>query len=127
MEDRNGNLKKEEKEKEKIIHEYYTNTFTLVKNSPKCSFTFDKPEITVDETEKKLLTKTLEQSEIKISISELKEGKSPGIDGIPLEFYKTFWEDLKEILTELFIFILESNTIPNEAKTSTISQTEVPS
>ena len=70
---------------------------------------------------KKLLTKTLEQSEIKIAISELKEGKSPGIDGIPLEFYKTFWEDLKEILTELFIFILESNTIPNEAKTSAIS------
>ena len=67
MEDRNGNLKKEEKEKEKIIHEYYTNTFTLVKYSPKCSFTFDKPEITLDETETKLLIKALEPSEIKKS------------------------------------------------------------
>ena len=36
--------------------------------------------------------------EIKNAIKEKKPGKSPGIDGIPIEFYKFFWADLGNFL-----------------------------
>ena len=30
------------------------------------------------------------------ALRDLPSGKSPGIDGLPAEFYKVFWTDLKE-------------------------------
>ena len=34
-------------------------------------------------------------------------GKSPGIDGLPCEFYKVFWEDIGETLTNALNFSYE--------------------
>ena len=34
------------------------------------------------------------------------ENKSPGIDGLPKEFYETFWETIKDDITKLFNHIL---------------------
>ena len=45
-------------------------------------------------------------TEIKIAIDNLSDGESPGLDGIPIEFYKIYWLDLKEIFLELYSFIL---------------------
>ena len=37
------------------------------------------------------------------------KGKSPGIDGIPIEFYQIFWEEIK------CLYIAFLNAVKNEA------------
>jgi len=73
---------------------------------------------------KKQLTENLKINEIKIAINDLKNGKSPGIDGIPIQLgsipYKAFWNDLKDILLELFVYILNSDNMAEDQKTSAV-------
>ena len=61
-----------------------------------------------------LIGSCLQTVEILTVINELKIGKSPGLDGIPIEFY--YWDDLKDILLQLFTFILDNNIMSNEQK-----------
>ena len=50
------------------------------------------PQIT-DET-KQLLNAPITVTELSTALKDLPNGKSPGIDGLPSEFYKLFWEDI---------------------------------
>ena len=36
------------------------------------------------------------KNELLTAVNILKESKSPGMDGIPIEFYKCFWTELKD-------------------------------
>ena len=36
------------------------------------------------------------EEEVKIDGFQLLTGKSPGLDGIPIEFYQQYWEQIKE-------------------------------
>ena len=55
------------------------------------------------------LTKQIETTEIKEAIQSMENGKSPGIDGIPIEFYKEFIETIKKDLQKIFNEILFTN------------------
>ena len=43
----------------------------------------------------------LHEQEITASVKEIKRGKAPGLDGLPGEFYCTFWYFLKEDFLEM--------------------------
>ncbi len=43
---------------------------------------------------------SLEELDVIIHKSPL--NKSPGPDGLPFEFYRTFWQDIKEFVLEVF-------------------------
>ena len=32
----------------------------------------------------------------------MKKSRAPGIDGLSVEFYQTFWDDIKNMLVEVF-------------------------
>ena len=51
----------------------------------------------------------------------MKEKKAPGIDGIPIEVYKTFWSVTKNTLHNLFNEIVRSDTLGESQKTSVVS------
>ena len=36
------------------------------------------------------------------ALDTFENGKTPGNDGIPVEFYKTFWGSVGELMTEVF-------------------------
>ena len=59
--------------------------------------------------------------EIKTAVFSLKEEKAPGVDGIPIEVYKTFWPYLKETLLEIYNETLELGTLTKTQKTSAVS------
>lgn len=42
----------------------------------------------------------------------MENGKSPGIDGLPIEFYKTFWPVLREDLLVVFDESLTNGFLP---------------
>ena len=42
--------------------------------------------------------------ECEIAMQELTSNRAPGLDGIPIEFYKTFWGDIKDIFLDSIIY-----------------------
>ncbi|GFR77527.1 Pol polyprotein [Elysia marginata] len=52
------------------------------------------------EEEKIKCDKELSEQEISSAFKTMKNGSSPGPDGIPFEFYKVFWKDLKKLFKE---------------------------
>ncbi|KAJ4926953.1 hypothetical protein JOQ06_014695 [Pogonophryne albipinna] len=57
---------------------------------------------TVSEETNKELDGPLTEEELCEALRSMQRGKAPGIDGLPPEFYKTFWDFLKEDLMDLF-------------------------
>ena len=54
-----------------------------------------------------------EEEEVKNAINRLPTGKSPGLDGFPVEFYKKYWEKIKDL------FMAYLNEVKNEGLAST--------
>ena len=52
----------------------------------------------LNEEEAKLLEGEITEFECKDALKNMKANKSPGSDGIPVEFYLTFWENFKQML-----------------------------
>ena len=50
----------------------------------------------LDDEEKEACESQLHEKEIRDAINSMKNGSSPGLDGLPVEFYKTFWTSIKE-------------------------------
>ena len=62
----------------------------------------------VTQQQNEILTKQINVNEIKQAIFQMENQKSPGIDGIPIEYYKEFYEYLKDDLLQLFYNILST-------------------
>ena len=60
------------------------------------------------------------QEEIYQALSQMKNNKSPGNDGLPKEFYITFWHDIKELLETLYINIYLRGQLTETQKSATI-------
>ncbi len=52
----------------------------------------------LDENQKQECEGNITEDEIKLALKTMKSDKTPGIDGIPSEFYKMFWVDLGHFL-----------------------------
>lgn len=52
--------------------------------------------------DKFLLERDVTLTEIETALKQMKNGKSPGIDGLSIEF-KTFWTDIKNLLMRILI------------------------
>ena len=76
-----------------------------------------KAKITNEDNKK--LTQQITFVELNTAIFQLENGKSPGIDGIPIEFYRTYYEYIKNDLLQLYNSIFFGNdnltTSMNEA------------
>ena len=66
----------------------------------------------------------LRMSELKTAISQMKNNKCPGLDGLPVEFYKMFWTKLSDILFDLYIEIIQEGEMHLSARQSVISLLE---
>lgn len=41
-------------------------------------------------------------TELKKALSSMRDNKTPGIDGLPKEYYSTFWDEIGPVLVEVF-------------------------
>ena len=63
----------------------------------------------------------LSESELAKAIKSMKNGSSPGSDGIPVEFYKIFWNDLKQTLIDCYSYSFLSNSLTFSQRKGIIS------
>ena len=97
MKDEQGNMLQKNTDFLKECKNFYQK---LYKNQKTCCDTQKqllqqiKPKITDLQNQK--LTKQIQITEIQQALQTMENGKSPGIDGIPIEFYKEFFDILKK-------------------------------
>ncbi len=60
---------------------------------------------------KEKLNLEISENELLRALKTLKNGSSPGIDGIPGEVYKFFWLDIKDLLLNCYIFSLREGVL----------------
>ena len=60
-----------------------------------------------------ILNANITVEEVCAAVKKLKPGKSPGLDGIPVEFIKSSVDIIKHDLTSIFNYILSSETFPD--------------
>ncbi len=101
---------------EEILNEifgYFNNQFSFSPtdlNAEECERLFQElPQIT--KRENKDLGEPITTEECEIAMKQMVEGKSPGEDGIPVEFYKTFWSLIKEDLMRAYTTSLEEGEV----------------
>ena len=57
-------------------------------------------------------------------LKSFKKNKSPGNDGLPVEFYITFWEDIKTVVVDSFNFAFHNGELSSSQKQAVISLLE---
>ena len=80
----------------RIATKFYRNLYTQNKVNTKTQDRLlrnIKTKVT-QEQKLKLDAQNLED-EVKTAIFQMQKGKSPGLDGIPVEFYQEYWEQIK--------------------------------
>ena len=75
--------------------------------------------LTLDESSKLEGKLTLE--EITRAVKQMKNGKTPGVDGFPAEFFKIFWDRLKYFILHSLNFAFETGELSVSLKTCIIN------
>ena len=60
-------------------------------------------------------------NEIKEAVKRMKNEKSPGIDGFPVEFYKIFWNEIKDMLSESYQYSIDTGSLSISQKQGIIT------
>ncbi len=71
--------------------------------------------------EKTFCDKPICEADILKSIKNLPSGKTHGSDGLPADFYKLFWCDIKRPLTQCIIYVMEKGELMVELKRGIIT------
>ncbi len=67
-------------------------------------------------SEKELCDQQIAEKEILNSLKQLHNGKTPGTDGLPPDFYKYFWIDIKSLLIESIKYAMETGEMSIEQR-----------
>ena len=75
----------------------------------------------LNETDKARCENAITERELLISIKAIKNGKSPGCDGLTSEFYKFFWTNIKTSLLNSINYGLETGRLSTEQRRGILS------
>ena len=99
-----------EREVDKELLDFYTQV--LARPSLECEGGEDfLKEVTDRATELDGLTVQVTLGEIAEAVKAAKSNKAPGTDGIPVEFYQSFWEQIGPLFREMLADVLENERV----------------
>ena len=99
--DTQGTVKSDNKDMKDVVYMYYSDLYS---KEPMCEtlqadlLSRDSHRLT--ETEKQQCEGLLSNAECKKAIFQMRTGRTPGSDGLPAEFYQTFWEFMGDDITD---------------------------
>ena len=123
LKNKNGELKIEDKEILKIAKDFYSDLYKKAQTNEQEQENFlNKYDKKISNNWHPNLTKPFEEKELFQALKSMEENKSPGKDGIPMEFYLTFGNitehDFKELINHIFF---EKKELLESMKTAIIS------
>lgn len=77
-----------------------------------------KVDVSLNDQEIMLCERALSADEISHAVRGLSRGKTPGSDGLPLEFYVKFWDQLCPILLQLYTFSFDQGFLSSSMQES---------
>ena len=119
--DHNDELITDDKGILNILKEYYRQLYTSNTLNPASEHFNDITIPKVKQDDYELLVAPISLEEIRIAIKQMKRGKCPGIDGIPIEWYQKFLPLIANTLHSLYTKIVDSVTMHSTALESAIS------
>jgi len=99
------------------IHEFYTNLYSTVDDSESDqtddinSFLNSLNIPKLSDNEKNIMDQPITKNEIFRTLSSMTPNKSPGFDGLPLEFYIVFWNDICDMLINSYNYSFENGLL----------------
>ena len=82
------------------IHRYYTELYTLRPPSLQAQRQMlSKLHVQIPATDAAQIDSPIQTTELATTLAQMDLNKTPGIDGLPAEFYTAFWEELKHDIT----------------------------
>lgn len=120
----NGNINERQEDINEYITNFYKTLYTSHSSNENISSFFEYIMDKIPVIDKKF--KDLAESEISINelndaIKQMADGRSPGPDGITVEFYKYFWNDISELLLETFKDCIDKQLLSPTMKRGIIS------
>lgn len=73
------------------------------------------------EKQKQALDDLITFQEFTEAMRQLSKGRSPGIDGLPLEFYQQFWDLIGPDLYEVILECIKNNLLPISCRRAVLS------
>ena len=126
IEDEDGKIVNEEKEIQAELTKFYSNLYNESDSETQDSEQYltkcNLPSITDEQKAK--LDENITMQELGIAVKELKNCKTPGVDGIPVDFYKFFWSKLKNFFLELIHEIMQAGRFHLTARRGIITLLE---
>ena len=90
---------------------FYKDLFSSQRTSPNKSFFLSNPDPQLSQQSQQNLERLITKDEIANAIKKMPNNKSPGEDGIIIEFYKMFWDLIGDDIHEVFLFGLENEEL----------------
>ena len=75
----------------------------------------------LDVLDKDFLEAPLSKQELYDVVTSMKHNKSPGLDGLPVEFYIVFWKDISDMLLNSFNFSLQNGILSSSQRNGVIT------
>ena len=75
----------------------------------------------LDELDARACDEKVTEDEVAAALKSMQHGSSPGCDGLPVEFYKLFWQHLKKPLVECYEFSFNENILSPSERVGVIS------
>lgn len=112
-----------EKAIQQIQFNYFSNLYRSRLESTEVPIEyFDNLQITkISDLDREKVEEEIQLSEIGFAIKNMSNGKCPGSDGIPVEFYKFFYRQLKAILLGVYRYNVQNRSMHCSAKFGLIS------
>ena len=113
----NGEVITDKKKVFRTVYETFKKSFACQNNNEIDSTSILYQNIpTLSECDKQFCEEPITDKEVYESIQDAKLNRAPGFDGIPIEFYKFFWEQLKCLLTKVIHNFETTGDLPKSMK-----------
>ena len=124
LSDNSGTIKENDQEILKICKDFYVELYsTKAATQDKVDEYFEgiKPTKILSEHDKRLCEGEITIEECKRSVLGMKGNKAPGLDGLPIEWYKVFWNNIGGLLVSVFNESYEKESLCDSQQISVFS------
>ena len=98
---------------------FYSDLYSSIYNHSECEKCIDSVKDFTSQISNKFkldCDKPILKLEISEAIKKMKKGKSPGMDGLPIEFYLSFWSIIENLLYEMIKECIDKEEITTTMK-----------